>query len=97
MSQLTINVKSIEVSEATLLAYFEGKGMTLPKQCLEGYCGTCRCQVSNPDAFEEVHDQLGWRDEQKEVLLCAVKLTEGEESDFYFPEAPNGSDFYSNP
>ena len=97
MNQLTINVKSIEVTEETLLAYFEGKGMTLSKQCVEGYCGTCRCTVSNPDAFEEVHEQIGWRDEQKEVLLCAVKFKEGQESDFSFPEAPTGSDFYSKP
>jgi ferredoxin len=97
MSELTITVKSIEVTEPTLLEFFEGKGMTLPKQCLEGYCGTCRCQVSNPDAFEEVYEQLGWREEKNEVLLCSVKFKNLEESDFIFPEPPSGSESYIKP
>ena len=96
MNEQTINVKSIEVSQNTLLAFFEGKGMTMAKQCNEGICGTCRRKVSNPDAFDEVHPQLGYKDDD-EVLLCAVNLKDGEESDFFFPEERKGSDFYSKP
>jgi ferredoxin len=83
MTDFTVHASSVEVSDKVLIAYFEGKGMTMAKQCNAGYCGTCRCRVSNPNAFEEVHDQLGYKDDN-EVLLCSVKFKPGQESEFYF-------------
>jgi ferredoxin len=80
MTQIKINVKSTSASKQTLMAFFEGKGMTMAKQCNEGICGTCRLTVSNPDAFEEVHPQLGYKDDDQ-ILPCAVRLKEGKDSD----------------
>lgn len=84
MSQSAVTVRSVEISEATLLAYFDNRGYRPARQCCEGFCGTCAVKVSNIDAFEEVFEQIGFKNDD-EVLLCAVRLKEAEEAEVYLP------------
>ena len=62
------------------LSYLEEQGIDVHYQCLEGYCGACRCKISSGEVDYPIYPMAMVRD--GEILTCcSVPLNDLELAD----------------
>lgn len=67
------------IEKPSILAILNKKGVNIPSQCLDGFCGTCKCDkpkegyIKNKDGYNESNIIASY-DKENEILPCVSKI-----------------------